>query len=112
MFTYSREEDTPAYKLKDQVDEEEKAKRRDAVMLIQSELSEEQNNAKIGSIVKVLVEGKDEIIKSFYGRTYADSEEIDGKVFFKSDKALKDGDFAEVYVEQAMEYDLFGRENI
>ena len=110
VFTYSREEDTPAYKLKNQIDDEEKVMRRDAVMLIQSEISEEQNNAKIGSTVKVLVEGKDEIIKSWYGRTYADSEEIDGKVFFKSDRDLKEGDFAEVYVEQAMEYDLFGTE--
>ncbi len=110
VFTYSREEDTPAYKLKDQVDEEEKTYRYDAIMLIQSEISEAQNNSKIGSYVKVLVEGKDEIIKSFYGRTYADSEEIDGKVFFKSDRDLKEGDFAEVYVEQAMEYDLFGTE--
>lgn len=110
VFTYSREEDTPAYKLKDQVDDDEKAMRYDAVMLIQSDISEEQNNAKIGSYVKVLVEGKDEIIKSFYGRTYADSEEIDGKVFFKSTRDLKEGDFVEVLVEQAMEYDLFGTE--
>ncbi len=110
VFTYSREEDTPAYKLKEQIEEDEKVKRRDTVMLIQSEISEEQNSSKIGSTVKVLVEGKDEIIKSWYGRTYADSEEIDGKVFFKSKRELKEGDFANVEVEQSMEYDLFGTE--
>lgn len=110
VFAYSREEDTPAYKLKNQVEEDEKAKRRDTIMLIQSEISEVQNEAKIGSCVKVLVEGKDEIIKSWYGRTYADSEDVDGKVFFKSDRDIKEGEFVDVVVEQAMEYDLFGTE--
>ena len=110
VFTYSREEDTPAYSLDNQIDEEEKEKRRDTIMLIQSEVSEEQNKKKIGQTVKVLVEGRDEIIKSWYGRTYADSEEIDGKVFFKSDRKIAEGEFADVLVEQTMEYDLFGVE--
>lgn len=110
VFTYSREEDTPAYNLDNQIDEEEKEKRRDTIMLIQSEVSEEQNKKKIGQTVKVLVEGRDEIIKSWYGRTYADSEEIDGKVFFKSDRKIAEGEFADVLVEQTMEYDLFGIE--
>lgn len=110
VFTYSREEDTPAYNLDNQIDEEEKEKRRDTVMLIQSEVSEEQNKKKIGQIVKVLVEGRDEIIKSWYGRTYADSEDVDGKVFFKSDRKIAEGEFADVLVEQTMEYDLFGIE--
>ncbi len=110
VFTYSREEDTPAYSLDNQIDEEEKEKRRDTIMLIQSEVSEEQNKKKIGQTVKVLVEGRDEIIKSWYGRTYADSEDIDGKVFFKSDRKIAEGEFADVLVEQTMEYDLFGVE--
>lgn len=110
VFTYSREEDTPAYNLDNQIDEEEKEKRRDTIMLIQSEVSEEQNKKKIGQTVKVLVEGRDEIIKSWYGRTYADSEDIDGKVFFKSDRKIAEGEFADVLVEQTMEYDLFGVE--
>mgnify|MGYP003293679220 CR=1 FL=1 len=80
-------------------------------MLIQSEIAEEQNEKKIGSVVRVLVEDRDEIIKSYYGRTYADSEEIDGKVFFKSSSDIKSGDFVDVLVEQTMEYDLFGKEN-
>lgn len=111
VFAYSREEDTPAYNLDGQIDEEEKERRRDLVMLIQSEISEEQNAQKIGSVVRVLVEEKDEIIKSYYGRTYADSEEIDGKVFFKSDRKIESGEFVNVLVEQSMEYDLFGRED-
>ncbi|MDO5310435.1 MAG: 30S ribosomal protein S12 methylthiotransferase RimO [Clostridia bacterium] len=110
VFTYSREEGTPAYSLDNQLDEDEKERRRDLVMLIQSEVSEEKNEAKIGTCVRVLTEGRDEIIKSWYGRTYADSEEVDGKVFFKSDRKIKPGEFANVEVEQCMEYDLFGKE--
>ena len=45
-------------------------------------------------------------------RSYADSEEIDGKVFFKSDRKLTGGEFVDVLIEQSMEYDLFGKENI
>lgn len=110
VFTYSREEDTPAYNLPDQVDEEEKVRRREMIMFTQAEIDDMKNQNKIGSIVKVLVEGRDEIIKSYYGRTYADSVEIDGKVFFKSGRKLNEGDFVDVKVEQAMDMDLFGSE--
>lgn len=110
VFAYSREEDTPAYGFDNQIDEDEKERRRDLIMMIQSEIAEEQNAKRINSVVRVLVEGKDEIIKSFYGRTYADSEEIDGKVFFKSDRNPLPGEFVNVKVEQTMEYDLFGTE--
>ena len=108
VFAYSREEDTPAYDMDNQIDEEEKERRRELLMMVQSEISQQLNEDKIGKTVCVLVEGKDEIIKSYYGRTYADSIEIDGKVFFKSDKPLKEGDFASVKIEQVLEYDLFG----
>lgn len=110
VFAYSREEDTPAYGFENQIAENEKERRRDLIMMIQSEIAEEQNAKKINSAVRVLVEGKDEIIKSFYGRTYADSEEIDGKVFFKSGRNPLPGEFVNVKVEQTMEYDLFGTE--
>ncbi len=110
VFAYSREEDTPAYQLDGQLEEEEKEQRQENLMLVQSEISQEQNEARIGSIVRVLVEDRDEIIKSYYGRTYADSIEIDGKVFFKSSRPLKGGEFVNVKIEQALEYDLFGVE--
>ncbi len=111
VFAYSREEDTPAYNLDGQIDEEEKTRRRDVLMLIQSEIAEELTSRKVGTVVRVLVEERDEIIKSWYGRTYADSEEIDGKVFFKSDRKIESGEFVNVLVEQALEYDLFGTED-
>ena len=102
VFMYSREEDTPAYNLPDQIDEEEKRRRLEAVMVNQADVDDDNNQKKIGTVQQVLVEGRDEIIKSYYGRTYADSVEIDGKVFFKSDKKVKDGDFVNVRIEQAM----------
>lgn len=109
VFAYSREEDTPAYGMDNQINEDEKERRRDILMMLQSDISQRMNEAKIGKTVKVLVEDKDEIIKSWYGRTYADSIEIDGKVFFKSNKIYKCGEFTEVEIEQVLEYDLFGK---
>ena len=108
VFAYSREEDTPAYNFDNQLSEEEKLLRQEILMMVQSEISQRSNDARIGDTVQVLVEGRDEIIKSYYGRTYADSIEIDGKVFFKCSKALKCGEFVDVKIEQALEYDLFG----
>lgn len=109
VFAYSREEDTPAYDLDGQIEEEEKLRRQEALMLVQSEISQKWNESRIGTTVRVLVEDRDEIIKSYYGRTYADSIEIDGKVFFKSQKRLKYGAFVDVNIEQALEYDVFGK---
>lgn len=109
VFAYSREEDTPAYDLDGQIDEEEKQRRQEILMLVQSGISQAWNESRIGTTVRVLVEDRDEIIKSYYGRSYADSIEIDGKVFFKSNASLKGGDFVDVKVDQALEYDLFGR---
>lgn len=109
VFTYSREEDTPAYNLDNQIDEEEKERRQEIIMLSQADISQEWNDSRIGSTVRVMVEDKDEIIKSYYGRTYADSIDIDGKVFFKCNKKLNGGDFVDVIIEQALEYDVFGK---
>lgn len=107
-FMYSREEDTPAYGMKNQVDEEEKRRRQEVLIALQAEIDDENNAEKVGQTMRVLVEGKDEIIKMYYGRTYADSIEIDGKVFFKSDKNLSAGDFADVKIDDAMDMDLYG----
>ncbi len=111
-FMYSREEDTPAYSMKNQIEEDEKRRRQEVIMVTQAEVDDENNSKKIGTTVRVLVEGRDEIIKSYFGRTYADSIEIDGKVFFKSDKKLNEGDFVDVKIEQAMDMDLFGIETL
>lgn len=107
-FAYSREEDTPAYDMLDQVDDDDKIRRQEMIMITQTAVDDDNNAKKIGSVVTVLVEGRDEIIKSYFGRTYADSVEIDGKVFFKSDKKINEGDFVKVRIDQAMDMDLFG----
>lgn len=108
VFAYSREEDTPAFDMDGQIDEDEKVRRQELLMLLQSEISEQNHQKKIGSVVRVLVEGRDEIIKQYYGRSAADSIEIDGKVFFESKRRLTEGTFADVRITGALEYDLFG----
>ena len=78
-------------------------------MIDQSAVSEELNSQKLGKVFEVLVEGYDNIIKQYFGRTYGDSEDIDGKVFFTSKKKLNPGEFVNVEITDYMEYDLFGK---
>jgi len=110
VFAYSQEEGTPAARLDGQLDKDKKMDRQDEIMMLQEGISEELSQKKVGTIQTVLVEGFDEIIKSYFGRTYADSVDIDGKVFFKADRKICDGEFVKVKIEQAMEFDLFGTE--
>lgn len=112
VFAYSQEEGTPAARLDGQLDHDKKLDRQDEIMLLQEGISEELSEEKIGTVMEVLVEGFDEVIKSHYGRTYGDSVEIDGKVFFKGDKKIPEGTFTKVKIEQAMAFDLFGTEYI
>lgn len=111
VFAYSCEEGTPAARLDGQIGEEEKLDRRDEIMLIQEGISEEISQSKVGTVQTVLVEGFDEIIKSYFGRTYADSVEIDGKVFFKADRKIPEGEFVKVKISRTTEFDLFGEED-
>ncbi len=108
VFAYSCEEGTPAARLKGQIDEEEKKNRREIIMVDQSAVSESLNSERVGRIYEVLIEGYDPIIKQYFGRTYADSDEIDGKVFFTSAKKLETGNFVNVKITDYMEYDLCG----
>ena len=78
VFTYSREEDTPAYQMEEQIEEEVKLKRQERIMLLQSDISLDNNQKMVGKIVKVLIEGMDD--KKYYGRSYKDAPEIDGNV--------------------------------
>ena len=107
-FTYSQEEGTPAAEFDGQIDEEVKLARQEMIMLEQTGISEEINSAKVGKTFAVLVEGYDAIIKQYYGRTYGDSIEIDGKVFFTSGEKLDIGSFVNVKIMDYMEFDLFG----
>lgn len=108
VFTYSREEDTPAYKMDEQVDEEVKLKRQERIMLLQSDISLDNNQKMVGKVLKVLIEGMEG--KKYYGRSYKDAPEIDGNVFFSSKEKHNPGDFTYVKIVEASEYDLIGEE--
>ncbi len=107
-FTYSREEDTPAYDLPDQIDEQVKQDRYDEIMSIQLDIHEKLNEKKLGKTVKVLCEGFDPVAETFYGRSEADAPDIDGKVYFSSKKKPREGDFVNVKITEAIDYDLYG----
>lgn len=106
-FVYSREEGTTAYEYDEQVDEENKIYRRNKIMELQQEISLMKNKDKIGKIYKVLVEEKYDD-NTYIGRTYMDSPEIDGIVYFKSTKAVNLGTFVNVKIVDFLEYDLMG----
>lgn len=107
-FPYSREEDTPAFDLPDQIDEQVKQDRYDEIMALQLDIHEENNQKKIGKTVKVLCEGFDPVAETFFGRSEADAPEIDGKVYFSSNKKPKEGQFVNVKITDAIDYDLYG----
>ncbi len=107
-FPYSREEDTPAYDLPDQIDEQTKQDRYDEIMALQLDIHEENNQKKIGTTVKVLCEGFDPVAETFFGRSEADAPEIDGKVYFSSKKKPQEGEIVKVKITDAIDYDLYG----
>ncbi len=107
-FTYSAEEDTVAAGFKDQIDEQIKQDRLELIMQSQNDISRENNEKKIGSMCEVLIEGYDDYIKCYFGRSPADAPEIDGKVFFIAHKPLKIGDFVKVSINDVLDYDLLG----
>ena len=109
IFSYSREENTPAARLEEQIDDETKLCRKEMLMVEQAAVSEELNCEKVGKTYEVLVEGYDSIIKLYFGRSYMDSAEVDGKVFFTSSEKIDEGEFVKVLIDEAMEYDLYGK---
>lgn len=107
VFTYSREEDTPADRLPNHLEEEIKLERQERLMLIQQNISEQKNDKKVGNEYEVLVE--EQIEDNVYiGRTIYDAEEIDSIVYIKSIKDLEVGQFVDVVITDALEYDLMG----
>ena len=108
VFTYSAEEDTPAARMPDQIDEEEKLRRQAELMELQQEISIDKGNARIGSEVEVMVEGKVADENAYVARTYGDAPGVDGYLFINTGTELMSGDFAMVHVTGALEYDLIG----
>lgn len=108
VFTYSREEDTPAYDFPDQIDEQVKIDRQDILMREQLEINEENNKKMIGKAVTVLCEDFDPVSEAHFGRSANDAPEIDGKVYFKSEMRIAPGSFVEVKIREVVDYDLYG----
>ena len=108
-FTYSHEEDTHAYTMDDDVPEEEKRRRVEEVMSLQAGISAELNAAKVGKTFKVLFDRNDAGV--FIGRTQYDSPDVDCEVRIEAgeDTYVRLGDFADVTIESATEFDLYGR---
>lgn len=108
VFAYSQEEETPAANMPDQIDEEVKQRRQEMLMFAQSEVVEEKSMEKVGDVIQVLVEGYDAVTKQHFGRSQADTMDIDSKIFFESKKRLNEGIFVNVKIEGFFDYDLIG----
>lgn len=108
VFTYSPEEDTPAEKMPDQIDEEVKEERQAELMELQQEIAFDNAERMVGREVLVMIEGKVADENAYVGRTYRDAPNVDGLIFINTDEELFSGDFARVKVTGALDYDLIG----
>lgn len=108
VFTYSREEDTPAAEMVEQIEEEIKASRRDEIMQIQQDIAFDKSNSRVGEIYEVMIEGKLLEEGVYIARTYMDAPDVDGYVFIQSDYNFDSGDFVKVEITRSDEYDLIG----
>jgi len=106
IFTYSHEEGTSAYDLKDELSQEEKERRSQEIMEVQQEISFEKNQEKVGRTFKVLIDKKE--AGRWLGRTEFDSVEVDNEVIVHSKTKLPIGDFVNVQITKAYDYDLEG----
>ncbi len=106
IFTYSHEEDTSAHALEDSLSAEEKEERAQEIIEFQQEISFEKNQAKIGQTLKVIVDKKE--AGRYIGRTEFDSVEVDNEVIIHSSRKLNPGDFVDVLITKAYDYDLEG----
>ena len=106
-FTYSHEENTHAYELEDNVPQEVKQERANEIMQIQSQISWELNQTKVGKIYKCVIDRKQG--NHFVGRTEIDSPDVDNEVLIDAEKFyLKTGDFATIEITEATDFDLYG----
>ena len=107
VFTYSREEDTPAYEMTNQIDDVVKQERYHDLMSLQCKISEELNQEIEGKTMDVLIEGRDmEQETVVYGRSYREAPEVDGQVYVECDSDSKAGDMIKVKVVQGFTYDI------
>ena len=110
VFTYSREEGTPAYDFEDQIDEQVKQDRMDILMRTQMNINTARNEKRIGSVITVLCEAYDPVNECYYGRSSEDAPDIDGKVFFRynGEERIMPGSMVKVKVREVVDYDVYG----
>ena len=106
VFTYSHEEGTSAFELKDDVPAEEKERRAASVMECQQEISYEKNLEKVGQTLRVMIDKRE--AGRYIGRTEFDSVEVDNEVIIQTDKKWQPGDFVQVRITKAYDHDLEG----
>ena len=109
VFAYSQEENTPAAVFPEQLPDDIKCQRRDELMALCCEISYEKNKKKLGNVYEVLCEGYDEECFMYYGRSYADSIDIDSRVYFAAEDEVEIGSFVNVKILDCDEYDLTGK---
>ncbi len=109
VFAFSEEEGTAAVKLDNKIDEDTKQRRLEELMEIQRQISLEINKSKLGHVMEVLCEGYDEESYLYYGRSKADSIDVDGAVYFAADREVEFGEFVKVEILDCDEYDLTGK---
>lgn len=107
-FPYSQEDGTKAANFPDQIDEETAAHRADIIMEQQLLISAENNEKLLDSELEAVVEGFDRFGECWFGRTVLDAPDIDGKVFFTSEKGLQIGDYVKIRITDTLDYDLIG----
>ncbi|MBO5176881.1 MAG: 30S ribosomal protein S12 methylthiotransferase RimO [Lachnospiraceae bacterium] len=108
VFTYSKEENTPAAKMKGQITKKVKVQRQKELMKLQQQISKKRGEEKVGRTIRVMIEGKLPEDDIFIGRSYMDAPNVDGFVFVHSKDSYLSGEFVDVKITQAKEYDLVG----
>ena len=108
VFTYSKEENTAAARMKGQVTKKVKVKRQKELMKLQQQISKQRGEEKVGRTIRVIIEGKLPEDDIFIGRSYMDAPNVDGFVFVHSKDSYLSGEFVDVKITQAKEYDLVG----
>jgi len=108
-FAFSPQEGTPAYDMPDQISDSVKERRVELICSLTDRIMNQWNESKIGKVERVLCEGYDQYAECFFGRSYADSPDIDGKIFFDAPKNTASGEIYDVELVEVLDGDLVGK---
>ena len=108
VFPYSPEEGTPAARMLNRVDTDEAERRADLIVDVQSRIMDDFNDSRMGTVAEVLCDGFDSQSMMFVGRSYAESPDIDGRIYFTADHEVEAGEFVPVRITGAMDGELTG----